>query len=113
MLPRINRLKKQIDFKRVATRGRGFFIYGISCKTLPNRLHESRYAIVVSKKTHKHATKRNYIRRRISEIIRKNQTDFKNGTDIIIMVNKDILKTTHKELQEMVFNLFKKAFLYK
>lgn len=86
MLARKNRLTKQTDFKKVFERGRklrsDFFQlrYGVNC------LDYCRFAVVVSTKVSKRATKRNSIKRQIREVIKVNLSKFKQNFDIIISV---------------------------
>lgn len=75
----------------------------------PKRVH-SRYTVVVSKKVLKSAVKRNRIRRRIYEIIRKEDIQVQPSFDIAISVfSADLLETSHEELREKITSLFKKA----
>lgn len=69
------------------------------------RVH-SRFAIVVSKKVHKAAVKRNRVRRRIYEIIRRLLPEIKTTGDFVVTVftpevitlEKDILEKQLREL---------------
>ena len=74
-----------------------------------HRLH-SRFAIIVSKKIYKSAVKRNRIRRRIYEIIRKNLPDIKESQDIVITIfDKSVIETPPSELENSVHSLLEKA----
>lgn len=53
----------------------------------PNGLTHSRLGLVVSKKNHKRANKRNYMKRVIRELFRSQQSQW-HGFDIIVRVNK-------------------------
>ncbi len=53
----------------------------------PNSLDYSRLGIIVSKKIHKRANRRNYMKRTIREIFRLTQNNW-HGTDLIVRVNK-------------------------
>lgn len=75
----------------------------------PNRLH-SRVTIVVAKKVFKAATKRNRIRRRIYEIIRKHWDDLQHPYDIAIIVfDGHTMLMPHEELEDMVLQLLAEA----
>ncbi|MCX6727382.1 MAG: ribonuclease P protein component [Candidatus Saccharibacteria bacterium] len=67
---------------------------------------EYRCAVVVSKKISKSAVKRNRMRRRLYEIVRKNQDTIKIPADIVITVfSDDILTTDHANLEATVLRL--------
>ena len=53
----------------------------------PNELEHSRLGIILSKKNHKRANKRNYMKRFIREYFRTNQLNWL-GIDVIVRVNK-------------------------
>ncbi len=73
-----------------------------------NRVH-SRFAIVVSKKVHKSAVKRNRIRRRIYEIVRLELDTIKNPYDFIITVfTPDLLDMQPDELKKRIIDLLAK-----
>ncbi len=76
-------------------------------KHVPNkRPHGFRVAVVVSKKVTKSAPKRNRIRRRIFEIIRKNGADYVKGSDVVIIVfNDKIALLPHAELNDAVLEV--------
>ncbi len=75
----------------------------------PHRVH-SRYTVVVSKKVLKSAVKRNRIRRRIYEIIRKENIQTQPSYDVAISVfSADLLGVNHEELEKKITSLFKKA----
>ncbi len=75
----------------------------------PHRVH-SRYAVIISKKVLKGAVKRNRMRRRIYEVIRKEAIYRQPGFDIAVSVfSSDILEISHEELTEKIVSLFKKA----
>ncbi len=73
-----------------------------------NRVH-SRFAIVVSKKVHKSAVKRNRIRRRIYEIVRLELNAIKEPYDFIITVfTPDLIDIEPTELKKRVLELLAK-----
>ena len=53
----------------------------------PNELPHSRLGIVVGKRVHKRANKRNYMKRVIRELFRCNQAQW-SGYDMVVRVNK-------------------------
>jgi ribonuclease P protein component len=67
-----------------------------------------RVSVIVAKKVHKSAVKRNRIRRRIYEIVRK--SDYApESTDLILTVfNEQVAYMPAEELEEQVNNLLQK-----
>ena len=71
-------------------------------------------AVVVSKKVIKSAVKRNRIRRRLYEVIRRELPQLIDQTDLVyIVVSADVLIVPHDELQESVRRTLHAAQLYK
>lgn len=75
-----------------------------------DRVKKSKAAVVVSRKVHKSAVKRNLIRRRIYEIVRDLIPEFKSPSEIVITVYQaEVADLPHKELQRAIKNLFSRA----
>lgn len=53
----------------------------------PNNLAHSRLGVVVSKRVHKRANRRNYMKRVIRELFRTSQSNW-HGNDVIVRVTK-------------------------
>ena len=69
-----------------------------------------RCAVVVSKKISKSAVKRNRMRRRIYEIVRKNESNIVPSFDIVVTVYSDQVATVpSRELEESVCLLLEKS----
>ncbi|MFA5742426.1 MAG: ribonuclease P protein component [Candidatus Paceibacterota bacterium] len=85
MLPKENRLVKKRDFEKVLKQGKGFKQKTLFLKTVENNLPQSRFGIIVSKKTAKKAVDRNKIKRQIREIIWKNINKIKKGYDLVFI----------------------------
>lgn len=69
-----------------------------------------RAAVVVSKKVHKSAVKRNRVRRRVYEIVRLNEANIDQPYEFIITVFSDaILAWSPAKLDREITNLLKKA----
>ena len=86
--PKSNRLQKADDFSSVfnfrkSRTGTYFRIH-----YCPNTLQHSRLGLVVSKKVHKRANKRNYMKRFLREIFRQQQVEWQLGVDIVVRVVK-------------------------
>ncbi len=109
MLPQINRLTKESDFKIVAKKGRPFYSSCLTIKTFKNNYEASRFGIVISAKASKKAVTRNQLKRRLSEIIRTNLDKLNKGFDVMILVKKELTEKSFKEIEAELLNLFKKA----
>lgn len=83
----------------------------VSIRTAENS-HRSLYrcAVVVSKKISKSAVKRNRIRRRLYEIVRKNQDNITVSADIVITVHNELIANIPStELEASVCKLLAQA----
>lgn len=83
----------------------------VSIRTAENS-HRSLYrcAVVVSKKISKSAVKRNRMRRRLYEIVRKNQASITVSADIVITVhNEQIATMPSNELEATICKLLSQA----
>lgn len=109
MLSKGYKLKKESDFKRVFSEGEYYRFGLVSLKILKNNLQKNRFACAVGLKVSKKATQRNKIKRKIEEIIRINLGGIKQGFDIVVMVNPEIIEKNYDEIKEELISLFKKA----
>ena len=113
MLPKINRLIKDSDFKRINSRSRPFFTAGLRLKFLPNGFSQSRFAFVISTKVSKKSTIRNRIKRQLREIIRLNKQKIKPGFDLVISASAKSIGKEYSELESELAELLDKAKLLK
>ncbi|MEK7167334.1 MAG: ribonuclease P protein component [Patescibacteria group bacterium] len=102
MLQKQHRLIKDKDFKIIFQRGRSFFIKEFGIKFLKNNLDISRFGFVISNKIAKKANKRNLIKRRLREIIRKNLPNIATGFDVVIMARPEIKELKFSEMKEKI-----------
>ncbi len=72
----------------------------------PNELNNSRLGQVVSKKVHKRANKRNYIKRTIRELFRLNQASW-NSYDIVVRPQKCFVQEDLPQIVEEFTRLTK------
>lgn len=73
-------------------------------------MRRSKVAVVVSRKIHKSAVKRNRIRRRIYEQIRPLLPEIKTPTEIVITVYQaEVAEMPADELKKSVIELLKRA----
>ncbi|MDO8663331.1 MAG: ribonuclease P protein component [Candidatus Wildermuthbacteria bacterium] len=90
MLERKRRLRKKTDIQNVFKERQAFREGFLILKKAPNGLGYSRFCTVISKKGSKKATVRNRVRRRISEAVRQNLSQIKEGFDIVLMAAGEI-----------------------
>lgn len=108
MLPPENQLKKKKEIEKVFKLGKGLKESFLYIKAKMNKLENSRFCFIVSKKVAKKAVVRNKIKRRLREITRKNLLKIRKGLDIIIIALPGAEKENYKVLEEKINKLFKK-----
>ena len=74
-----------------------------------NNTGRSRFSVIVPVKLSKKSSKRNPLRRKTSEIIRKNIFGLRAGFDCVLIFKPGSLQLSSKEIQEILFSLFEKA----
>ena len=109
MLSQENRLRRDQDFKRVFSKGRGVFDSACGVKTQANGRDVSRFAVVVGTKVSKSAVKRNRIRRQYQEILRLHLAQLAPGFDVILLCGKDALTFTYEEKEKRLMQVLKRA----
>jgi ribonuclease P protein component len=109
MLPVANRLKKDEDFRQVASGGRYVYSPYFTLKYLPNKLEFSRFGFVISTKIDKRATVRNRLKRQIREVIRLKLAKIPAGYDIMLVPKKQALTLDYQQLDDALGSLFGQA----
>ncbi len=111
MLARLNRFHGHGGVRRVYRLGKPTRTGLFSLHTLSGeKVRVSKAAIVVSRKVHKSAVKRNRIRRRIYELVRPRLAEFKTPTEIVVTVYQaDIAEMPIAELKSALDELLKRA----
>jgi len=71
------------------------------------------FAFVISKKVEKKATKRNKIKRLLSEAVRNFLPQIQPGVKGVFFVKKEILEKKFTEIKAEIENIFKKENLFK
>lgn len=112
MLPRKYKLKKDNDFKKVFKGGQYFQKDFIKIRLLKNNLKISRFAFIVGLKISKKAPQRNKIRRQLEELIHLKLNQIKQGFDMVIMVNPEIIEKNYQEIEKTLFFLLNKANIF-
>jgi ribonuclease P protein component len=108
-LNRALRLRKNSDFQRVRQQGRSVSSRLLILAWMPNNLARVRIGIVVSKRISKHAVKRNYSKRLLSEAIRPFLPELSGGWDVVLSARSSILLANLPVLQEDVGMLLRRA----
>lgn len=109
MLSKINRLKKEKDFKEVLKKGSCFKEDFLVIKVKKNNLKNNRFGFIITKNFSKKASLRNKIKRRLSEIIRLKLKEIKTGFDIIFIINVGLKNKDFWEIEEIVKKILIKA----
>jgi len=95
------------SIENVLKRGRVISSPLFSIKYLENPLKIARFTIVVSKKEEKTAVRRNLIKRRLREIVRKILKSKSFKGDFVIFPKKGVLVMAHDNLAKFVEESFK------
>lgn len=109
VLPEINRLQKNNDFKKVFKKSKTFKEDFLLLKFYNNNLAVSRFGFVISKNISKKATVRNKIKRKLSELIRKRLPAIKKGFDAVIIVRSAIKEKNMENFENILNKIFLKA----
>lgn len=109
MLSREHKLKKKNDFNEVFSRGRYYQQDFIKLKLVKNNLQKNRFGFIVGLKISKKATERNQIKRWLEEVTKLSFNEFKQGFDVVIMVDPAIKEKKYGEIKEELINLYKKT----
>lgn len=111
MLPKSHRLSEERDFRRVALKGRAFFIRECGIKVLRNynKNQPSRIGIVVPKKLTKTIVKRNRIKRQVRHIFIELLPRLKQGYDIVLITRAGVLELTFEEMAQRVRAVLERA----
>lgn len=108
-------LKKQNRLGRVNQKKQSKFIVSpnFNIRISENKEKETRFGVVVSKKTSKKAVLRNKTKRILREIIITNLEKISKGKDIIIVSKKTLNRKLTKESEKEILEAFKKANIIK
>ncbi len=93
MLSKKFRLSRK-DFLVAKSQGKSYSFPFFSVVTSPNTLGFNRFAIVTSKKLHKHAVVRNRLRRQIYDLVKS----FPGSSDIILFPKQSTLTMSQEAL---------------
>ncbi len=115
MIPFKNRFHGHSSLGYVYKKGQAIRLRSVTIKYVSNKHRkDSRFAVVVSKKTLKSAVRRNLIRRRLYECIRTKIPELNGVYDIaIIVTSSDFINLTHQETIQLINQLFHQAGIQK
>lgn len=108
MLPTKYRLKSERDFATIAKSRKSAFAKLLGMKMRENHLPHSRFGVSVGLKVHKRAVKRNLVKRRIREILRKSLKNVKPGYDVLVMAFASSVGAGFTDLERDVMSCLKK-----
>jgi len=115
MLPKKNRLDLKREFLQIKKSGRiiGGESFNFLFQKKATNFCPPVFAFVVSKKIEKKATKRNKIKRLLSEAVRSFLIQIRPGVKGVFLVKKEILGKNLTEIKTEIENIFKKENLFK
>ena len=105
-------IKKNIEYKSVYNCKDSISDYNLVLFFKKNDFGYNQYGFTSAKKIKK-AVSRNLIRRRLKEIVRLNECNFKKGYDIVIMARVNATKADYKALEKSFNKLMKRKNLLK
>lgn len=97
-------LRKSRDFRKVIEGGNKAVLETITIFTLPNREGKIRLGVSVSRKSGG-SVKRNRIKRRIKEAVRKNSHRLPQSVDMVVMARKGAGDASFHELERDICSL--------
>ena len=112
MLNKNNRLRKRYQFQYIYKSGKYISEKAVTLHYVPSKTKSIKVGFAVTKKIG-HAIKRNLIRRRLREILRKYLPSLKQNYNIILVAKEQILETEFAKLERQVVNLLNRADLFK
>ncbi|AEH44515.1 ribonuclease P protein component [Thermodesulfatator indicus DSM 15286] len=101
------RLRRRREYERVYRQGKRLSLPYLRIILAPNQLGHSRLGLSVSKKVG-NAVKRNYIKRILREVFRRNRDIFPLSHDIVIIPRAKILEIPQDKIKKDLVELFKK-----
>ena len=102
MLSRTHRLSDKKDFQKVFLRGKSASTPYYAVRWHSNEMGSPRFGFVVSNKISKLATKRNTVRRRLREAVRKNLDPTFPPLDVVFIARSALLTIPYRELEPTV-----------
>ncbi|MCD4694496.1 ribonuclease P protein component [bacterium] len=113
MFKKENRLTKKKDFDNIFKKGRSVFNKVLGLKVIINDLDINRFGVIVSNKISKRAIERNKIKRRIREVLKKEEPVLKKGYDIVVIALAETKQKEYQDLEQILKEKLSKLALYK
>ncbi len=107
-LSRLFRITRKTDFTRITKKGKRLRGPHFKVVFVVNRLPYARIAVVVSKKIAAKSSRRNKIRRRITEAFRTRFAKSLAGHDILLVVGSSSEHISRSETEAELLSLFRK-----
>lgn len=111
MLKKVNRLKKRYQFSYVYRSGTKYSGKCLSLYTASSNTKNIKVGLCVTKKIG-HAVKRNKVRRRLREIVKKYLPNLNQKFNIVVVAKDNILDFEFSTIESDFVNLLKKADLF-
>lgn len=105
-------IKKNTEYKSVYNCNDSISDYNLVLFVKKNNLGYNRFGFTQAKKIKK-AVSRNFIRRRLKEIVRLSENNFKEGYDIVIMARVNAAESDYRSLEKSFNKLMKRKKLLK
>lgn len=103
------RVKKRSDFLEIQSQGRKRHSDHFLVAWRRAETSEKRLGITVTKKVHKRAVKRNFLKRQIREFFRTNRRNFGKKVDLVVIAKRGACSLSGPEVQAEIASLFKAA----
>lgn len=104
-----NQSISRANFPLIYRKGKRLHANSADVLYLPNHQSQNQYAIVISTKIDKLATRRNWMRRQIKPLITANSATIKQGYQIVIIIKSNFYKSEKMPIvkKEILFLLAK------
>jgi ribonuclease P protein component len=109
MLPSAHRLTRRRDFARVSAAGKSVYTPSLRLRWVVTGRPASRFAVVVSSRVSKHATKRNRLKRQLRTVLRQQLKQVKPGFDTVLSAAPQALGQPYAALRDEIQTLVRKS----
>ncbi len=109
MLSRKNRLPLRTELHRIQKEGKIYHSPFFGLLIAENQLDVARFGLIVSKKIHKKAVKRNRVKRLLRESVRLLLPKLKPGFDVVFLTKRKVLGEDFQAVSSAVKKAFEKA----
>lgn len=106
------KIKKNTEYKKVYEKGKSVADYNLVLFYKKTNSQDLRVGFTAAKRM-KLAVDRNFIRRRLKEIVRLNENKIKEGYDIVFMARLNATEADYKKLEKSFYKVLKRANLLK